>query len=849
MPLARVLLLTRHRCAPGGGPLAAQAERILLTLTRLGPTIWDVVELLHGHQLEALSTQACACGRGAALGRRAGVLGLRAAASFCCRESLTLLSWHPSFFLPQQAFYELPHPPSPPPGKLLPPATLGALLSCVADGITGLTWNAAPSHNLVAGRRPAYLLELLVRAAARPDPAAEVRRAVASSTALAGAARLWLSAPSLMGYGATIARCSAMPPADREALAYRVGNLLCAWHNLAALLRALRLPFDALHGGGSSDDGGGGGGTRSPCAEPWPGAGRSGQQDGGLAALLAPRQAEIEALVGVLQGDDALLQAWVFLLDYDHAVPLPVRHRLMLSTLRLAAELAPPGRRLEVAASRQAPLASLCAVAAATGSGTLPAAGGLRVAFEGEAAQGDGVAREWFRLIAADLADPGACLFESHTGGALLQPPAALPAHPLWAAAEGGPGYRVAGALLALALTQGCLLPGFRPAPHVWRWLLLDDAEAAAEEAADGSSNGSASDGDALLWQELAAADPTAARSLELLLATPPAAVPSLGLCFAAEDASGGMHELVPGGASVTVTAATAADFCRRMARFKLRGGHAAAALRAMRAGFLGSLPPGAADRLRRAFSAEELCQLVAGWGSLDVEEWKVGGQEGGGGCWRLPAGSPRAPRGQRWKHGVAGSEARGMARGRRCARTMVTAASLHAQTPGPRARLPPPPPLNEQVHTRYDGCCSRSQVVTWFWDTLMAWSHERRAALLAFVTGCCSLPCGGFASLRGFNGAAHPFTLALVPTEGDDRLPRASTCFNTLYLPRCAWLAVAGVGGRTVDGGYAWPNAPRATLVSVSLLLCTPCFPHARLKRRDAAAATGAGRQQCARV
>ena len=45
-------------------------------------------------------------------------------------------------------------------------------------------------------------------------------------------------------------------------------------------------------------------------------------------------------------------------------------------------------------------------------------------------------------------------------------------------------------------------------------------------------------------------------------------------------------------------------------------------------------------------------------------------------------------------------------------------------------------------------------------------------------------MPAGGFAALRGFNGAPHPFTLALVASDGDGRLPRASTCFNTLYLP-----------------------------------------------------------------
>lgn len=42
----------------------------------------------------------------------------------------------------------------------------------------------------------------------------------------------------------------------------------------------------------------------------------------------------------------------------------------------------------------------------------------------------------------------------------------------------------------------------------------------------------------------------------------------------------------------------------------------------------------------------------------------------------------------------------------------------------------------------------------------------------------------GGFPALRGFNGAHHPFTLAVVAAEGDGRLPRASTCFNALYLP-----------------------------------------------------------------
>lgn len=71
--------------------------------------------------------------------------------------------------------------------------------------------------------------------------------------------------------------------------------------------------------------------------------------------------------------------------------------------------------------------------------------------------------------------------------------------------------------------------------------------------------------------------------------------------------------------------------------------------------------------------------------------------------------------------------------------------------------------------------------------------------------------PTGGFAALRGFNGGAHPFTLALVATEGDGRLPRASTCFNTLYLPSYSSpevlaqrLAAALEGQQAFDEGAA---------------------------------------------
>lgn len=40
---------------------------------------------------------------------------------------------------------------------------------------------------------------------------------------------------------------------------------------------------------------------------------------------------------------------------------------------------------------------------------------------------------------------------------------------------------------------------------------------------------------------------------------------------------------------------------------------------------------------------------------------------------------------------------------------------------------------------------------------------QAQRRQLLAFVTSSSALPAGGFAALRGFNGALHPFTGGLL--------------------------------------------------------------------------------------
>ena len=56
------------------------------------------------------------------------------------------------------------------------------------------------------------------------------------------------------------------------------------------------------------------------------------------------------------------------------------------------------------------------------------------------------------------------------------------------------------------------------------------------------------------------------------------------------------------------------------------------------------------------------------------------------------------------------------------------------------------------------------------------------------FVTGSAHVPAVGFKFLTGYGGRVHRFRLQRMdcPNGGADGwLPTASTCFNTLYLPR----------------------------------------------------------------
>lgn len=65
------------------------------------------------------------------------------------------------------------------------------------------------------------------------------------------------------------------------------------------------------------------------------------------------------------------------------------------------------------------------------------------------------------------------------------------------------------------------------------------------------------------------------------------------------------------------------------------------------------------------------------------------------------------------------------------------------------------------------------------FWSVVASMNDRERAALLRFVTSCERPPPLGFESMQ------PPFCLHRVGIRSDgERLPTASTCFNTLKLP-----------------------------------------------------------------
>ena len=83
------------------------------------------------------------------------------------------------------------------------------------------------------------------------------------------------------------------------------------------------------------------------------------------------------------------------------------------------------------------------------------------------------------------------------------------------------------------------------------------------------------------------------------------------------------------------------------------------------------------------------------------------------------------------------------------------------------------------KANTSYDGFDRDAQVVQWFWDFINNSSDDHCRLLLQFVTGSSSVPFGGFSKLGGEKGFIISRWVGV-----SDRLPGASTCFNTLKLP-----------------------------------------------------------------
>lgn len=83
------------------------------------------------------------------------------------------------------------------------------------------------------------------------------------------------------------------------------------------------------------------------------------------------------------------------------------------------------------------------------------------------------------------------------------------------------------------------------------------------------------------------------------------------------------------------------------------------------------------------------------------------------------------------------------------------------------------------QRYTEYSNCGPRDKVVSHFFSALKAMEPQQQVKVLRFVTSCSRAP------LLGFSHLQPPFTIHKVHVRTDsEKLPTASTCFNTLKLP-----------------------------------------------------------------
>lgn len=107
------------------------------------------------------------------------------------------------------------------------------------------------------------------------------------------------------------------------------------------------------------------------------------------------------------------------------------------------------------------------------------------------------------------------------------------------------------------------------------------------------------------------------------------------------------------------------------------------------------------------------------------------------------------------------------------------------------------------------------------FWSVVTAMSPKEKAALLRFVTSCERPPPLGFESMQ------PPFCVHRVGIRSDgERLPTASTCFNTLKLPTYSTEKVGAWQSRISSLGWWWRRELRVVVVPRPPDV-VPCYKH----------------------
>ena len=86
------------------------------------------------------------------------------------------------------------------------------------------------------------------------------------------------------------------------------------------------------------------------------------------------------------------------------------------------------------------------------------------------------------------------------------------------------------------------------------------------------------------------------------------------------------------------------------------------------------------------------------------------------------------------------------------------------------------------KANTEYQGGYKASTpVIGYFWNVVSTFTEEDKAKFLMFVTGSTKVPLEGFAALQGMRGVQR---FSLNKAFGENSLPCAHTCFNSIDLP-----------------------------------------------------------------